>query len=152
MTAQAAYNQSMAGQKTISMDTASLRRHLQGSGIMPTRQRMEIATVLLAKPQHLSADQILETLQKAGSAVSKATVYNTLNLFAENGLVRPIKVEGERTLYDSNTENHAHFYNLDSGAIIDIDAILVHDLPPPPDGTEIAEIDLVIRIRNRKET
>ena len=141
----------MAVQKKISMDTASLRRYLHGSGIMPTRQRMEIAGVLLVKPQHLSADQILETLQKEGSAVSKATVYNTLNLFAENGLVRPINVEGERTLYDSNTKNHAHFYNLDSGAITDIDAILVHDLPPPPDGTEIAEIDLVIRIRNRKD-
>jgi len=152
MTIQAAYNQAMAGQRTFSMDTASLRRHLHGSGIMPTRQRMEIAGVLLVRPQHLSADQILETLQKAGSAVSKATVYNTLNLFAKNGLVRPTKVEGERTLYDSNTENHAHFYNLDSGAITDIDAVLVHDLPPLPVGTEIAEIDLVIRIRNRRET
>ena len=141
----------MAGQKKISMDTASLRRHLHGSGIMPTRQRMEIAGVLLAKPQHLSADQILGILQKAGSAVSKATVYNTLNLFAENGLVRPIHVEGERTLYDSHTENLAQFYNLDSGSLTDPAAILVHDLPPPPDGTEIAEIDLVIRIRNRKE-
>ena len=119
---------------------------------MPTRQRMEIAAVLLVKPQHLSADQILETLQKAGSAVSKATVYNTLNLFARNGLVRTIKAEGDSTLYDSNTENHAHFYNLDSGEITDIDAVRVHDLPLPPDGTEIEEIDLVIRIRNRKES
>ena len=134
------------------MDNVSLRRLLNDSGIMPTRQRMEIATILLAKPQHLSADQILETLQKVGSAVSKATVYNTLNLFAKNDLVRPIKVEGERTLYDSNTENHAHFYNLDSGEITDIDAIRVHDLPLPPAGTEVAEIDLVIRIRNLKET
>ena len=141
----------MPDQKKISMDAASLRRHLHGSGIMPTRQRMEIAGVLLVKPQHLSADQILETLQKAGSAVSKATIYNTLNLFAENGLVRPINVEGECTLYDSNTENHAHFYNLDSGEIIDIDAIRVHGLPLLPAGTEVAEIDLVIRIRNRKD-
>jgi Fur family iron response transcriptional regulator len=142
----------MATQKTLSMDTASLRRHLHGSRILPTRQRMEIASVLLARPQHLSADQILETLQAAGSAVSKATVYNTLNLFAKHGLVRTINVEGERTLYDSNTENHAHFYNLDSGEITDIDAIRVHDLPLPPEGTVVEEIDLVIRVRNRKES
>ena len=142
----------MADQKTLSRDQAGLRRQLRGSGIMPTRQRLEIAAVLLVKPQHLSADQILETLQKAGSAVSKATVYNTLNLFARNGLVRTIKAEGDSTLYDSNTENHAHFYNLDSGEITDIDAVRVHDLPLPPDGTEIEEIDLVIRIRNRKES
>ena len=139
----------MAYQKTKSMDTASLRRHLHGNGIMPTRQRMEIATVLLAKPQHLSADQILDTLEKAGSVVSKATVYNTLNLFARIGIVRTIKVEGDCTLYDSNIENHAHFYNLDSGEIIDIDPVRVHEMPLPPDGTEIEEIDLVIRIRNR---
>ena len=61
--------------------------------------------------------------------MSKTTVYNTLNLFARNGLVRTIKAEGDSTLYDSNTENHAHFYNLDSGEITDIDAVRVHDLP-----------------------
>ena len=65
--------------------------------------------------------------------MSKATVYNTLNLFARNGLVRAIKVEGDCTLYDSNIENHAHFYNLDSGEITDIDAVRVHELPLPPD-------------------
>ena len=140
----------MAHQNTLSKDQAGLRLQLHESGIIPTRQRMEIATILLAKPQHLSADQILDTLQKAGSAVSKATVYNTLNLFARNGLVRAIKVEGDCTLYDSNIENHAHFYNLDSGEITDIDAVRVHELPLPPDGTDIEEIDLVIRIRNRK--
>ncbi len=146
-----AYNRRMGDLNTASLTPAKLRRHLQGSGITPTRQRIEIAAILLERPQHLSADQILETLQGAGSAVSKATVYNTLNLFARSGLVRTINVEGDRTLYDSNISSHAHFYNLDSGEITDIDAVRVRDLPLPPDGTEVEEIDVVIRIRDRTQ-
>ena len=53
--------------------------------VLPTPQRMEVAEVLLSRPQHLSAEQILERLKAAGSRVSKATVYNTLNLFGERG-------------------------------------------------------------------
>lgn len=120
---------------------------LEARGVSPTRQRMEIAGILLDKPKHLSADQILAMLRSTGSKVSKATVYNTLNLFARNGLVRTINVEGDRTYYDSNTSHHAHFFNVDSGEIIDIDALSFSDLPKPPAGTKIEEVDVVVRVR-----
>ncbi|MGH8132735.1 MAG: Fur family transcriptional regulator, partial [Steroidobacteraceae bacterium] len=63
-------------------------RRLSGCGIRPTTQRVRIATLLLSAPQHLSAEQILANLRSAGARVSKATVYNTLNLFASRGLIR----------------------------------------------------------------
>jgi DNA-binding transcriptional ArsR family regulator len=65
-------------------------------GVLPTPQRLEVAEVLLARPQHLSADQILERLKDGGSRVSKATVYNTLNLFSDRGLVREVMVDPVR--------------------------------------------------------
>jgi Fur family iron response transcriptional regulator len=56
--------------------------------ILSTPQRVEIAGILLEKPQHLSAEQIIDRLRASGSRVSKATVYNTLNLFRDRGLTR----------------------------------------------------------------
>lgn len=128
---------------------ARLSQHLQSNGVAPTRQRMEIAAVLLEKPQHLCAEQILDTLNKAGSTVSKATVYNTLKLFAEKGLVRTINVEGDRTYYDSNTTAHAHFYHVDTGELSDIEPVRLDALPTPPEGLRIEQVDVLIRVSGK---
>ena len=118
--------------------------------ILPTPQRLEVAGVLLEKPQHLSADQIIDRLRIAGSSVSKATVYNTLNLFSERGLVKELTVDPERTYYDSSTHPHHHFYNLDTGALTDIDAagVEVLNLPELPEGTRAESVEILVSIRN----
>jgi len=122
-------------------------------GVRPTSQRLEIAEVLFAKPQHLSADQVLGRLLRQGSQVSKATVYNTLHLFAERGIVREVTVDPTRTYYDSCTEAHYHLYNIDTGELTDIpiDAVPIQSLPATPAGTDTVGVDVVIRIRNRSD-
>ena len=124
---------------------------LSDCGIRPTAQRVRIATLLLSAPQHLSAEQILASLRAAGARVSKATVYNTLNLFAAHGLIRQLSVDGSRAWFDSNVEPHYHFHDLESGALIDVPvpAVAFSSLPVPPPGTEVAGIDLVIRLRKK---
>jgi len=124
---------------------------LSDCGIRPTAQRVRIATLLLSAPQHLSAEQILASLRAAGARVSKATVYNTLNLFAAHGLIRQLSVDGSRAWFDSNVEPHYHFHDLESGALIDVPvpAVAFSHLPAPPPGTEVAGIDLVIRLRKK---
>ena len=57
-----------------------------------------IAALLLASPQHLTAEQILCRLREGGMRISKATVYNTLNLFAAKGVIRQLAVDGDRAL------------------------------------------------------
>src|SRR2546430_1573636 len=94
-------------------------QRLSACGIRPTAQRLRIAALLLAEPQHLSAEQILASLRSAGARVSKATVYNTLNLFAERGLIRQLSVDGSRAWFDSNVDAHYHFHDITSGALID---------------------------------
>jgi len=125
---------------------------LKACGIRPTAQRTRIASVLLSAPQHLSAEQILATLRGSGARVSKATVYNTLNLFASRGLIRQLSVDGARAWFDSNIDPHYHFHDLSSGALIDVPVpdVEFSRLPVPPPGTEVAGIDLVIRLRKKQ--
>ena len=120
-------------------------------GILPTPQRVEIALIMLERPQHLSADRIIDRLKAAGSAVSKATVYNTLNLFAERGLVKEVMVDPVRKFYDSTTHPHHHFYNVDSGELSDIPEgkVTFRDLPDLPEGTERESVEVLIRVRDR---
>jgi Fur family transcriptional regulator, iron response regulator len=122
-------------------------------GILRTPQRLEVAEVLLQKPQHLSADQIIEELRAKGSKVSKATVYNSLNLFGERGLVKECLVDPERRFYDSTTSSHHHFYNADTGELSDLppDTVQVFGLPELPAGTEMESAELIVRIRNSVE-
>ena len=97
----------------------------------------------------MSADQIIDRLREAGSSVSKATVYNTLNLFGERGIVREVMVDPTRKFYDSTTHPHHHFYNVDTGELHDIpeDHIRFSELPSMPQGTRSESIDVLIRIR-----
>ena len=117
--------------------------------ISPTRQRIKIAQVLLMGNTHRSADQILEEVNKERAYVSKATVYNTLNLFVKKGLVKEVVIDPTKVYYDSNTEPHHHFYNEADGELEDIalDKVTVAEIPTPPDGTEVDRVEVVIRVR-----
>jgi Fur family iron response transcriptional regulator len=124
-----------------------LRRH----DINPTHQRIEIAHALFARGEHLSADQILAIVNDRHSETSKATVYNTLNLFLEKKLIREVIVDPSKVFYDPNTEPHHHIYNVDSGELTDIDAsrIEVSGLPQLPDGMVTDGVDIIVRVRSR---
>jgi Fur family transcriptional regulator, iron response regulator len=124
---------------------------LEQRGIRPTVQRVRVAEILLTAPRHLTAEQILVTLRESAGHVSKATVYNTLNLFVEEGLAREIHADPERCVYDSTMAPHHHFQNVDTGEMTDIrpeDLSFAH-LPPLPPGTEIESVDVVIRVRRK---
>jgi Fur family iron response transcriptional regulator len=124
---------------------------LSNCGIRVTDQRLQIASLLLSAPRHLTAEQIADALRGGGARVSKATVYNTLNLFAARGLIRQLSVDGTCAWFDSNVEPHYHFHDEHSGALSDvaIDDVQFSRLPAPPAGMEVAGIDLVIRLRRR---
>jgi Fur family iron response transcriptional regulator len=135
------------------MSRSEILTKFETHGILPTSQRLEVAEILLQKPQHLSADQIIAKLRARGSNVSKATVYNSLNLFGERGLVKECLVDPERRFYDSTTSPHHHFYNADTGELSDIpsDTIEVSGLPELPAGTHMEGAELIVRVRNSAE-
>ena len=123
---------------------------LRSHEISPTHQRVEIARVLLSKPQHLSAEQVLARVNLDHAVVSKATVYNTLGLFARKGLIKEVIVDPSKVFYDPNTQPHYHFYNVDTGTLMDIDAeqVSLQGLPETPEGMESDGVDVIIRLRN----
>lgn len=118
--------------------------------ISPTVQRVEIAQILLSKMQHLSAEQVLAVVNSEKAKVSKATVYNTLGLFARKGLVKELIIDPTKVFYDSNVANHHHFYNLDTHELVDIEShkVNVGLLPELPDGTKADGVDVIIRVRS----
>jgi len=125
---------------------------LREKGIVPTRQRIEIAQVLLEKHQHLSADQLQARLSVSeGFVPSRATVYNTLRLFADHGLIREVVVDPQRVFFDSNVGPHHHYFDVERGELSDIPAesIKVTGLPPPPPGVVGEDIEVIVRIRRR---
>jgi len=124
---------------------ATLRAHR----VQPTPQRVEVGRLLLAGPCHLSADQILQSLRRAGSRISKATVYNTLKVFSRAGIIREVAVDPTRLVYDSTTTRHHHFLDEATGELTDIDPAEVEllRLPPLPEGTHATSVEVIIRVR-----
>ena len=134
------------------MNTAThITDRLETHGIRPTRQRVDVARVLLSAARHLSADQILDELRASGCRVSRATVYNTLSLFTRQGLIRELSLDPERVVYDSTASQHHHFYLPDTGELIDIsaDSVSLADLPPVPEGCEIDSVEVLVRLRRK---
>jgi len=129
----------------------ALESSLRQRSIYPTGQRLSIASVLLCRHQHITADALYEQLRQAGEQVSKATVYNTLSLFVEKGLVREIVVESGKTFYDSNNTHHHHIFNVDTGTLTDTVEPLAERLGSVhiPSGTDLESIDVVVRVRNK---
>jgi Fur family iron response transcriptional regulator len=141
----------LPGNSNVAAERERAVRVLASRNITPTPQRIEIARILLAKPQHLSAEQVLCALKQGELTVSKATVYNTLGLFAEEGLVREVIVDPSKVFYDSNCTDHHHFYDIDSCTLTDIDAreIGIDGLPDVPEGKMVDRVDVIVRVRSR---
>lgn len=138
-------------EQPVRTDRKSLHALLATHGIQPTAQRIRIAELLFSRDQHLTADQVIQALGRDGSHVSKATVYNTLNLLAAKGLLKPLQVDPSRGVFDSNTEPHHHFHVEDTGELIDVPpgAVQFSKLPPPPPGSESVAVEVIFRVRRK---
>lgn len=125
-----------------------LRRH----GITPTQQRLDLARLLLERPAHFSADELYLRAREEGARVSRATVYNTLKLFVDRGLIRQVLVDPSRVFYDSNTRPHHHFYDTDSGHLTDVEStdVDIVGLPELPRGKEVEGVDVIVRVRKSR--
>jgi Fur family iron response transcriptional regulator len=132
----------------------NLAENLRAHGINPTHQRIEIAHALFSRCEHLSADQIMAIVNERHSETSKATVYNTLNLFLEKKLIREVIVNPNKVFYDPNTSPHYHMYDVESGELTDIDAadIRISGMPALPRGMVTEGMDIVIRVRPADRT
>jgi Fur family iron response transcriptional regulator len=126
-----------------------LRQNLAAAGLRPTRQRMSLGWLLFSGgTRHLTAEKLFEEAQASNVSISLATIYNSLHQFTDARLLREIAVDGTRTYFDTNTRSHHHF--LVDGVLIDIPEVKIDllNLPQPPAGKRIAEIEVIVRLRD----
>lgn len=125
---------------------------LRSHGIHPTAQRVLIARVLFTYCAHLSAEDVYRLVNADNRRVSKATVYNTLGLLADKGVVREVIADPTRIFYDPNTAPHHHFFDVTTGELTDISAEQIHvsGLPPLPNGAHLEGVDVIVRMRAAK--
>jgi Fur family iron response transcriptional regulator len=127
-----------------------LRAKLRAAGLRPTRQRVALGWLLFAKgDRHMTAEKLLEEAQAARVPISLATIYNSLHQFTGAGLLREIAVDGSKTYFDTNVSHHDHFLIEGSNTLIDIPRVAIDalDLPVPPQGMQIARVEVVVRLR-----
>jgi Fur family iron response transcriptional regulator len=133
--------------------SAEVIEKVRDAGLRPTRQRVALAGLLFAKgDRHVSAEELHEEAIGANVPVSLATVYNTLHQFTDAGMLRILAVEGAKTYFDTNTSDHHHFFVEGENTVLDIDtgSVTVNNLPEPPEGMEIVNVDIVVRLRPKR--
>lgn len=138
----------------INYTQAELLALLRDRGINPTSQRLEIARTLFSYGEHVSAEKVYERVNSADAVptkISKATVYNTLGLLADKGLIRQVIADPTRVFYDPNTAPHHHIYDVDNHTLMDVDEseMGVHGMPALPEGTLLEGIDIIVRVSHR---
>ena len=123
---------------------ATLRDH----GIQPSAQRVAVAEYVLHTDEHPSADQVFSRVKRTFPMLSRATVYNTLNLFVEKGILRELVLSEGCVVFDPKTDAHHHFIDEGTGRIHDIpwQAVKVTKIDRL-EGFDVSEYQVVIRGR-----
>ena len=122
---------------------------LRAVGLRPTRQRLALARLLFESgDRHVTAELLHGEALTQAVRVSLATVYNTLHQFTTAGLLREVVVEPGRSYFDTNIDDHHHFFSESVGTLQDIpgEDVVVSGLPQPPAGTEIRRVEVIVRI------
>ena len=126
---------------------------LRSSGLRPTKQRLTICKILFDRKDtfHFTIDKLKKKIEKnTKSKISLATVYNTVHAFKNNGYLKEISLQGNKTFFDTNSKSHHHFYDQDTGDLVDIknEDIILSKLPSTPKGKKIKEIEVIVSIAN----
>ncbi len=130
-----------------------LAHTLRSHGIQPSAQRLAVAQVVLDTDRHPSADEVCARAREVLATVSRATVYNTLNLLVEKGLLRALVLAEGRTVFDPLTEPHHHFIDERTGRIFDLpwESLEVRRIDEIP-GVEVHDYEVVVRGERRAAT
>ena len=126
---------------------------LRSSGLRPTKQRIILCKVLFDRKEtfHFTIDNLKKKIEKTTkSKVSLATVYNTVHAFKNNGYLKEISLQGNKTFFDTNSTSHHHFYDQDTGNLMDIknEEIFISKIPLAPKGKKISGVEITVSVAN----
>jgi len=134
-------------------DSNTFIKRLRTSGLRPTKQRLMICKVLFDRKDtfHFTIDNLKKKIEKnTKSRISLATVYNTVHAFKNNGFLKEISLQGNKTFFDTNSKSHHHFYDQDTGNLMDIknEDISISKIPSAPKGKKISEVEVTVSVAN----
>jgi Fur family iron response transcriptional regulator len=126
---------------------------LRASGLRPTKQRVAICKVLFDRKEtfHFTIDKLKKIIEKnTNGKISLATLYNTIHAFKNNGYLKEILLHGNKTFFDTNSKNHHHFFDQQTGDLFDIkdEDILLSKMPAAPKGKKIKNVEVTVSIEN----
>jgi Fur family iron response transcriptional regulator len=123
------------------------------AGLRPTQQRLRLGSLLLSNAgRHVTAGTLHAEAVSAGMQLSLATVYNTLNVFTDAGLLRRIGIDGSKSFFDTNPAGHHHFFVDSEDRLLDVPGpgVEIDQLPQPLPGYEISRVDIVVHLRRKR--
>lgn len=85
---------------------------LTAKGLRRTRQREVIIEAAFSTTEHFTADELWDMARRLDATTSRATLYRTLGLLVESGLLREIDLGRDQTYYDPNFVDHPHHNHL----------------------------------------
>ena len=129
---------------------------LRSSGLRPTKQRLMICKVLFDRKDtfHFTIDKLKKKIEKSiKNEISLATIYNTVHAFKNNGYLKEISLQGNKTFFDTNATSHHHFYDQDTGDLTDIknEDIFLSKMPSAPKGKKIKQIEVTVSVANNNQ-
>jgi len=129
---------------------------LRLSGLRPTKQRLMICKVLFDRKDtfHFTIDNLKKKLEKnTKSKISLATIYNTVHAFRNSGYLREISLRGNKTFFDTNSKSHHHFYDQDTGDLMDIknEEVSIIKIPAAPKGKKINNVEVIVSVANNNQ-
>tara|TARA_B100000035_G_scaffold315472_1_gene336691 strand:+ start:12015 stop:12413 length:399 start_codon:yes stop_codon:yes gene_type:complete len=119
--------------------------------VTPTKQRVDLARLIFSKKQHFTANELISMADKKKLNISMATIYNTLSLLEDKGMLKTINIDNELKFYDTNLDTHHHLYNTTMSTLTDIDndRIVFAELPELPKTLQIESTEVLIKARNK---
>ena len=128
-------------------------KRLRASGLRPTKQRLIICKALFDKKEtfHFTIEKLKKITDKhCNKKISLATLYNTVHAFKKSGYLKEISLQGNKTFFDTNVKSHHHFYDQDTGDLMDIknEEITLSKIPSAPKGKKIKEIEVTVSVAN----
>jgi Fur family peroxide stress response transcriptional regulator len=123
-----------------------IEQYFEASGLRSTPQRYAVMAFLMKRPIHVTAEEILESVNRLDPRASRATIYNNLRDLVRAGLVREVAVEGRAARFDAKSSPHHHFICDRCGSVEDI---AWYDVPMPASGSLgkriVRECELIFR-------
>ena len=122
-------------------------KKLESSPLKSTKQRKSLIKIIFGDGNaHYTVDDVYKKAKLNKIKISLATVYNSLNLFKDLGILKILTTSSDTIFYDTNLNDHHHFFCKKTGKLIDVDSseVIISKLPKIPSGRKLNSVNVIL--------